>query len=84
MPSKVKIIPAAELETMHTGSLMSRRKALLACEESFRLSDRYGYEPEPDPAQTGQIEFKDTEVWQKAYRELKIELAGREHYQGKK
>ena len=57
MPSKVKIIPKEKLMKTHTGTLMARRKQLLQCEESFTLSDRFGYENEPDPRQTGYIEF---------------------------
>jgi len=82
MASKVNIISKDELESMHTGSLMSRRKALLSCEESFRLSDRYGYEPEPDPSLY--IEFKDNPRWQQAYDELKAVLATRENVPSKK
>jgi len=77
MASKVSIISKDELESMHTGSLMSRRKALLRCEESFRLSDQYGYEPEPDPSLY--IEFKNTQQWKHAYDELKAVLATREN-----
>jgi len=80
MSSKVKILLKSELENMHTGSLMSRRKMLLACEETFELSDRFGLEAEPNPETTGVIEFKNTEAWQKAYSELKLVLSSREHY----
>ena len=80
MPSQVKIISAKELESMHTGSLMSRRKKLLACEESFEVSDRYGNEQEPNPEETGCIEFKNSNAWKKAYKELKSVLSMRENY----
>ena len=83
MPSKVKIISKTELEKMHTGSLLSRRKKMLQCEDSFRGSDRYGYESEPDPKETGYIEFKETEIWKKSYMELKEILATREHREKK-
>lgn len=77
MASKVKTLSVAELEAMHTGSLMSRRKALLKCEESSpagRVS--HG-------AQAEFIEYKDTPAWQRAYRELKAVLATREHVPNK-
>ena len=80
MPSEVKIIEATELESMHTGSLMTRRKKLLACEESFEVSDRYGIENEPIPEETGYIEFKNSTEWKKAYKELKSVLSMRENY----
>lgn len=69
---------------MHTGSLLARLDALRKCEESFSASDRAGLEPEPDQEETGFIEFKNTEAWQKAYEELKEVLAQREHLPGKK
>jgi len=61
---------------MHTGSLMSRRKALLTCEESLDVSDRdKNYQVE-----TGYIEFKQSSEWKQAYRELKAVLDGRENW----
>jgi hypothetical protein len=83
MPSNVKILSTEELKNMHTGSLMSRRKKLLACEESFEASDRYGNENESVAEEMGRIEFKNSSAWKNAYKELKDILAMREHY-GKK
>ena len=40
MASKVEVKTLEELEKMHTGSIMSRRAALLKCEESFEMSDQ--------------------------------------------
>ena len=79
MSSKVKIVPKSELEKLHTGSLLSRRNQLLACEESFMDSDRVGLEEEPDPKRTGFVEFKNTDEWQGAYRDVKDILGTREH-----
>ena len=62
---------------------MKRRESLLAWEESFNSSDRFGYEAAPNPNQTGVIEFKDTEAWEKAYSELKEVLSSREHWPNK-
>ncbi len=79
MPSKVTIKTRETLERLYTGSLLTRLKQLRACEESFELSDRFGYEAEPDPGVTGFIEFKNTQQWNEAYRDLKKILGGREH-----
>ena len=68
---------------MHTGSIMSRRAALLKCEESFEMSDRNGYETKPNVSQTGLIEFKNTPEWQQAYKELKKVLSTRENVPNK-
>ena len=35
MSKRLDVISKADLEEMHTGTLMSRRNALLKCEESF-------------------------------------------------
>ncbi|QKQ26626.1 hypothetical protein [Candidatus Reidiella endopervernicosa] len=79
MASKVVIKTIEALNEMHTGSLMSRRAALLRCEESFELSDRNGYETKPKVSETGVIEFKDTPEWQQAYSELKSVLSTRDN-----
>ncbi len=76
MANKVKVIASDQLKTMHTGSLMSRRKALLACEESIELSDRDADYVVSD----GYIEFKQSEAWQRAYNELKSVLSTRAHW----
>ena len=68
---------------MHTGSLMSRRAALLKCEESFEMSDRNGYETKPNVSQAGLIEFKNTPEWQEAYKDLKKVLSTRENVPNK-
>ena len=61
---------------MHTGSLMSRCKALLKCEQSLELSNRdANYQVQP-----GFIEFKDTDDWKQAYHDLKKVLKTREHW----
>lgn len=64
---------------MHTGTLLRRRTALLKCEESFAVSDRYGYELPPNPDETGYVEFKDQPQWRYAYEDVKEVLATREH-----
>ena len=83
MASRVEIITIEVLNEMHTGSLMSRRAALLKCEESFELSDRNGYETKPKVSEMGFIEFKDTPEWQQAYNELKTVLSTRENMPNK-
>ena len=78
MPSKVPLMTRAELAELHVGTLMRRRKALLECEASFELSDRFG-EKEPNVAKTGVIEFKNTPEWVQAYRDLKEILATKQN-----
>lgn len=79
MPSIVKIISLNELESMHTGSLMTRRIALLKCEESLMVSDR----DSDHKVAPGTIEFKDSEEWKQAYHQQKNVLAKRENWPSK-
>ena len=65
------------LESMHTGSLMSRRKALLKCEESYEDSDQIVRKD------LGLIEFKNTQEWLNAYSDLKQVLSSRENVTNK-
>ena len=81
MSNKVEIRPKEELESMHTGSLMSRRAALLKCEESYELSDQAGISPPEKNREF--IEFKDTDEWKQAYKELKDILSTRENIPNK-
>ena len=77
MSSMVERKSISELKGMHTRSLMSRRKALLKCEESFELSDQM------EPTNSDMIEFKNTSEWQQAYQELKSVLGTRENLPSK-
>ncbi|WP_157589021.1 MULTISPECIES: hypothetical protein [Pseudoalteromonas] len=45
---------------------MSRRNALLKCEESFEMSDQY------QAAKNDGIEFKNTPQWKQAYQSCPI------------
>ena len=83
MVSRVEIKTIEELEKMHTGTLMSRRAALLKCEESIEASDHAVYESKPSASITAVIEFKDSAEWKKAYKQLKDVLATREHVPNK-
>lgn len=74
MSSKVEPKTIVELEGMHTGSLMSRRKFLLQCEESGEVK----------VSESDAIEFKNTPEWKQAYKELKTVLATRENVPSKK
>jgi len=74
----IKILTKEELELMHTGSLMSRRKQLLSCEESAELSDLTEQEKQKILKDT--IKYKQSELWKIAYSQLKEVLATREHY----
>lgn len=77
MSKKLDVISKTELEEMHTGTLMSRRNALLKCEESFELSDQY------QTAKNNGIEFKNAPQWKKAYQDLKSVLSTRENIPSK-
>lgn len=77
MPRPLPILDRAALESMPTGSLLSRLRRLLACEESLAASDRLDQDRQPAPA--GTIEFKQTAEWAKAHHDLKEVLALREH-----
>jgi hypothetical protein len=74
---KLDVISKADLEEMHTGTLMSRRNALLKCEESFELSDQY------QSTKHNGIEFKNTRLWKQAYQDLKVILFTRENIPSK-
>jgi hypothetical protein len=77
MPRSLPILDRSALEAMHTGSLLSRLRKLLACEESRETSDR----PDDSGQQAtgGTIEFKQSTEWTAAHRDLKEILAHREH-----
>lgn len=78
MANKVEPKSLEELQSMHTGSLMSRRKALLKCDESFEMSD------ELEHSDQGLIQFKDSAAWKQAYSDLKEVLSTRENIPSKK
>lgn len=78
MASKVAVKTIQELEAMHTGTLMNRRKALLKCEETSAHSDQTSHKPSND-----KIEFKDTPQWRAAYANVKSILATRENVPNK-
>jgi hypothetical protein len=77
MAHAIPVIDRGALEAMHTGSLLSRLRQLLACEESLAHSDRLGDESGQPSSRI--IEFKDTDEWIAAHRDLKEILAHREH-----
>jgi len=77
MSSTIEHKSLEELESLHTGSLMNRRKALLQCEESFEFSDQIVRKD------TGVIEFKNTPEWQSAYSDIKQVLSQRENVPNK-
>lgn len=71
------ILDRTALESMPTGSLLSRLRRLLACEESLAASDQLDQGLQQVTA--GTIEFKKSTEWAKAHRDLKEVLALREH-----
>ena len=77
MPRRLPILDRAELEAMQTGSLLSRLRKLLACEESREASDRPDDSARQAPGKV--IEFKQTAEWIEAHRQLKAVRAHREH-----
>ncbi|MFC3153475.1 hypothetical protein ACFOEK_20710 [Litoribrevibacter euphylliae] len=56
---------------------MSRRHALLECEESFELSDQYR------ESSYNEIEYKNTQQWKQAYQDIKEALSDRENIPNK-
>jgi len=74
---RLEVISKSDLEKMHTGTLMSRRNALLKCEESFELSDQY------QASKNDGIEFKNTPQWKQAYQDIKAVLSTRENIPNK-
>lgn len=77
MLKKLEVILKADVEKMHTGTLMARRSALLKCEESMVLSAQYPL------TKRGVIEFKNTVQWKQAYEDLKVVLSTRENIPNK-
>ena len=83
MSNKVPLMNKEYLETLHTGTLMSRRLALLKCEDSFKKSDNYTYKKEPLTSETSYIEFKNTSEWVQAYKDVKQVLSVRKNIPNK-
>ncbi len=74
-------IPRDELSTQSTPALLARLQKLRRCEERHELSDLTDEEVR---ACEGRILFKNSDVWQQAYADLKTILADREHVPRKK
>lgn len=76
MVGKINIIPRSELEEMHAGPLMARRRALLRCEEPVQLNDLdQGHQTE-----SGFIELKQSMAWAKVYEDVKLAPGTRRHW----
>lgn len=81
MTSMVHIVPERPLEQLEawpTRRLLGRLRRLQQCVDAPGLSD---LTPNELPSVEG-IAWKDSPQWQRAYRELKQLLAGREHVPG--
>jgi len=76
MPRNVPITSVAELESMSTGTLLNRWKALLSCEDFYEGSEK---EYDTGPMAIDVIEFKNTPHWESAYQDVKKILSAREH-----
>lgn len=77
MRRPIPMLDRTALESMPTGSLLSRLRKLLACEESLASSDQFDPGIQQTPA--GTIEFKDSAEWAAAHAHLKEILVLREH-----
>ncbi|ASP35492.1 hypothetical protein CHH27_21465 [Labrenzia sp. VG12] len=75
----MKPVPPEDLEKLHTGSLLTRLQGLRSLHASFETSD---WSPEARDAveAAGLVAFKDTEIWQTAFQNLKQRLSRREHF----
>ena len=74
------IVPKANLDRLHTGSLLARLERLRWCEEGPEWSDM----DEAELASCdGKILFKSQPEWHQAYRDLKDILKLREHVKKK-
>lgn len=68
----------AELKRLHTGSLLTRLKALRGLQDRFEFSD--WTVDEKDAVETaGLIAFKNSELWETAFSDVKAEMSQREH-----
>ncbi len=75
----LEALSTEELKRLHTGTLMARREKLLKCEESLDKSDKDSSYSSP----ARNIEFKTSDEWQIAYKQLNEELSKREHWPSK-
>ncbi|WP_310484638.1 hypothetical protein [Chamaesiphon sp. VAR_48_metabat_403] len=66
-------IQSIELEKLSTKQLLGRLQRLRQCEESLELSDRDNIDL------SGCIEFKQSQEWLEAFRDVKQILSLREH-----
>jgi len=71
----IPVLAAKSLTSMPTKQLLGRLHSLQQCEESAALSDRT---PEEIAISEG-ILFKNTAEWHRAYADLKVVLATRQH-----
>jgi hypothetical protein len=71
----IYLIDKEELATLSTKMLLVRLKSLLQCESSPELSDQ----EKGLSVNANQIQFKNTEQWISAHKNVKAELTKREH-----
>lgn len=74
----VEPVAFAELNKLHTGSLLARLKLLRSLQDSFDLSDWLPEERDAVEA-AGLIAFKETATWKAAFSDVKRLLDDREH-----
>ncbi len=74
----VKPMEVADLKKLHTGSLLTRLKALRGLQDRFEVSDWTA--DEKNAVETaGLIAFKKSELWEMAFSDVKAEMSQREH-----
>jgi len=71
------VVPLADLERMHTGTLIARLKRLHWCMEDEAAANDYTAEEIANVAD--KIVFKSDVKWKQAYKEVKQVLSEREH-----
>jgi hypothetical protein len=78
MKRKPQVLSIERLEKLSTQRLLAYLKQLHKCEESFDLSD---CDVNLDSNNPNFIQFKNTDKWKLAYKQVKLILDGREHIQ---
>ena len=76
-----KVLKFEELEKLNTKRLLGYLKLLQQCEESFDQSDQ---DVNTDLANLDTIQFKQTEKWRLAYKQVKSILKDRSHIEKSK
>jgi len=76
-----KVLSLDDLKKLNTSRLLNYLKSLQQCEESFEKSD---WDTNTDLDNDDTIQYKQTEKWKVAYKNVKSNLNKREHIEKKK